>query len=49
MLISILGDYVGVGDISKKVKQFLDRGGDWVNKNIMPVIDRLLDGVAGLF
>ena len=49
MLISIMGDYVGVGDISKKVKQFLDRGGDWVNKNIMPVIDRLLDGVAGLF
>jgi Domain of unknown function (DUF4157) len=49
MLISILGDYVGVGDISKKVKQFLDRGGDWVNKNIMPVIDRVLNGVAGLF
>jgi hypothetical protein len=49
MLISILGDYVGIGDISKKVKQFLDRGSDWVKKNVTPVIDRVLDSVAGLF
>ena len=49
MLIGILGDYVGIGDISKKVKQFLDRGSDWVNKNITPVIDRVLNSVSGLF
>jgi hypothetical protein len=49
MLIGIIGDYVGVGDIAQKVKQFLDRGNDWVKKNVTPVIDRVLESVAGLF
>jgi hypothetical protein len=49
MLISIIGDYVGIGDIASKVKQFINRGGDWVDKNITPVVDRVLDKVAGLF
>ena len=49
MLIQVLADWLGVGDIGKTIQKFLNNGVAWVNQTIGPVIDSVIDTVASLF
>ena len=49
LLIGVLADYLGIGGIPQKIKGFLMKGRKWVDANVMPIIDKILDKIAGIF
>jgi hypothetical protein len=49
MLMQVLADWLGIGDMGKKMQEFLTKGKDWVDRNLLPIVDRLFDMVAALF
>lgn len=49
VLIGVLADYLGIGGIPQKIQSFLKKGQKWVDTNVMPIIDKILDKVAAAF
>jgi phage-related protein len=49
MLIGVLADYLGLGGIPQKIQSVFKKGQGWVDSKIMPIIDKILDKVAGIF
>ena len=48
ILMSALASYANIGDIPSKIKGVIDKGKNWVNENIKPYINKVIDTVGSL-
>ncbi|MDJ0649309.1 MAG: hypothetical protein QNJ60_11445, partial [Xenococcaceae cyanobacterium MO_188.B19] len=48
ILMSALASYANIGDIPNKIKGVIDKGKNWVNENIKPFINKVIDTVGSL-
>ncbi len=48
ILMSALASYANIGDIPSKIKGVIDKGKNWVNENIKPFINKVIDTVGSL-
>jgi uncharacterized protein (TIGR02594 family) len=49
VLIGVLADYLGIGGIPQKIQGFIKKGQKWVDANVLPIIDKILDKIAAIF
>lgn len=48
ILMSALASYANINDIPNKIKGFIDKGKGWVDENIKPFINKIIDTVGSL-